>query len=309
MFESLLSTGQIDNGYDVIFTPLATLPVAVSHITVATDSKKIWAIGGQNNSAVLINGFYEYDIDSNNWQSLQNLPIITRGGALAVNEGCAVYAGGGGAAGANMNNRIYQYNRSTNTWAQSETFPVGGELGYAQVGPDGLHVIGGYDGTSMVNRHFKFNLDNSGYVNRTGLAITNDVRIPGCRWDGGDYIYLLGGNSANGAVRVSTFKRYQISTDTWEILPNAPVTGHSFCLIILDNRVYAYSPNNNDIYSNRLFEYHIFARQWTEKKNLPTLPVHGICGSTQVNNELYLISGYTGTTRINSVSKLTWVKK
>lgn len=79
-------------------------------------------------------------------------------------------------------------------------------------------------------------------------------------WDGGDYIYVLRGNSTN------SFLRYKISNNTWELLPDTQTVARGGAdLIYTKNGIlYFMASGTADFY-----EYRVNANSWTAKSSLP----------------------------------------
>ena len=129
------------NALSNAWVDLAPDPIPGEAPSAAYSGGKIYVTQGNSGS-----GFQVYDIATNTWSALANVPIAnTYGSALAAYNGLVYLAGGGSTASA----ATYIYNIGANTWSNGAVAPVAFMLaGYNQVGPY-LYVVGGFSGSPL----------------------------------------------------------------------------------------------------------------------------------------------------------------
>ncbi|RLG20486.1 hypothetical protein DRN74_05365, partial [Candidatus Micrarchaeota archaeon] len=153
--------------------------------------------------------FYKYNITTDSWMRLSDVPMpVKDGGSLTYLNGY-VYALVGGTT-----NKFYRYDPSTNSWSEMANTPGNVKDG-ASLTNNGSHIFAfsGYSNfwrydpstdswTSLANAPF------SGYGPGTHIAYA------------GGYVYLIPGSWSRN------FRRYSISTNSWESLADLPAVAY-----------------------------------------------------------------------------------
>lgn len=310
MLEIMLSpNGQPAKNYTYSLVSLADRPTAASHNTACVLDGKIYVggglatISGVNQS---ITNFDVYDVASNSWTSRAALATKLRSGAMAAYGNYVVWTGGYDQQSATWYGTTRFYSISGNSWNNGGTSitPNRADIAYTKGPSDKLYIFGGQSGSGVItNQNSVMTITSGPPGSVSGLTTFANIRFAGCVFDGYDYIYIAGGYDASGTP-VNTFRRYRISTNSWETLASLPSTTHSCALIMWDGNVYAYSGYYNGAYGNRLFRYQVTTNTWTDLGGL-TGEIHGTTCGVVYNNELYLIGGYNGSARHGKISKLT----
>src|SRR6185503_2331895 len=84
---------------------------------------KIYTAGGMMNStATAVNRFESYDIRSNRWQRLRDLPLPVHHTAMAT-VGGRIYVLGGATGTSTPSDRVFAYDPETDTWNEKARLP------------------------------------------------------------------------------------------------------------------------------------------------------------------------------------------
>jgi len=119
-------------------------------VQVAAVDGKLYAIGGvcsRDKNFRLSQAFERYDPDSDNWESLPDLPVPIFAPGIAVIQGKIFVIGGSTITNGTQeaSNRVYVFDTSTNTWGTATPLPKGIQfLGVAFI-DNRIYVVGGCD--------------------------------------------------------------------------------------------------------------------------------------------------------------------
>src|SRR5262245_26902901 len=113
-----LTAASLSAAAEGTWTELQALPEARQEFPAVALDGKIYTAGGMMNfSATAVNRFESYDIRSNRWQRLADLPLPVHHTAIA-SAGGRVYVMGGATGSATPSARVFAFDPSLNTWTE-----------------------------------------------------------------------------------------------------------------------------------------------------------------------------------------------
>lgn len=301
MFETLIFSGE-----SLALIPLASIPQVTSHGSVCIVGSTIYAAGGLGASAQSSADMSSYDIGSNIWTTMKNLPNPLRSGAFGGTPSKLVYTAGYYQGPNTLYSAIRQYSFSSTDWTNSTASLSAGrsDITYVNLPNGKQYCFGGTEGGTSLSSNFTLDLTQA---NPAPVAIAQYVkgtRRAAAVWDGSNSIYVAGGYTTDSTGDTNLFRRYNIAADSWTDLASLPVPTKSLTLMYISGRIYALVTNVGTSYFNRMYAYSVADNEWVYLGELAG-EIHGlITNAVQYNNELYLVGGYNGTTRHNKVSKL-----
>jgi hypothetical protein len=198
-------------------------------------------------------GFWSYNINTQNWGSLDNTPEDVRaGGALISGDGDFLYALRGG-----KEKGFWRFNTSSPNWVSIDTkpekkFSEGADLVYT--GGDNIYA---FLGNNKQFWHYSISSD-------TWNNMTNAPDTPG---DGSDLIYTGGNNIyALRGGGTSEFWHYDKDSDNWSTLANTPGVVGSGGSLAFFNGSYIYALQGS---SDQFWRYTIATDSWSVLANAP----------------------------------------
>jgi N-acetylneuraminic acid mutarotase len=111
------------------------------------------------------------------------------------------------------------------------------------------------------------------------------------------YIYVPGGMVGDSLKSCTVFERYNVASNTWETLPNLPLTLHHLGVAGLGGKIYIMGGWTRPAYSNslnaKLWEYDPVTRSFTEKASMPS----GVAAPavSVYDGRIWVVGGTTGT--------------
>lgn len=254
----------------------------------------IYAIQGNTRT-----GFASYNISTDTWTPLPNVPILAYDGAQISYDSAtqAIYLTSGW-----TNPFIYKYNIATQTWSKLTDSPAPIQYGGAMRDVGGiLYIMRGGGQTTF----WKYNIaKDSWLVPNVGLFGTEfrgtDYRPFGYGAEivkgNGNYFYLVRGNFDN------LFVRYDYTTGESVRMADAPegyYIGSALTYDSVHNKIYTIPSQ----YSQRLYVYDIGSNTWTQESNdaPPAAPSTG--SSLQFDGSRYIYwlrGGSTGFYRFDT---------
>ncbi len=280
---------------------LTTIPTAAGYgasIAYVSTSNKAYALRGNNTTT-----FYEYDIATDVWTAKAVTPAaVFYGGEVIEGPSGYLYAIRG-----NLTNTFWRYDIANNTWSDGDaadspvTFYYGSALIYD--GSRYIYAIRGntddtflrYDTTTDTWE----TLTNVDFGSPTG-QVDNNVYIGGdLSYDGNNTIYAIQGNTRTG------FASYNITTNTWTVLPKVPIIAYDGSQISYDSEtqaVYLTSGWTNPF----LYKYDLATQTWSKIADAPTNVLSG-SAMKNINGTLYILRGGNTTTFWKyNIEKASW---
>lgn len=284
---------------------LAESPYQASHQSSFYYDGKIYVAGGLNNSTVSTSDFSCYDISKDLWTSLTAMPGAARTAGLGGYSGKLSHIGGYNQGPGTSLTAIRQFLVGGSAWTTSSAVLAAGSYEFAaETFADGrMFLFGGRNNSALLPQPTVFDLTKTTPTSTTLTADNSVSRIPGSYSDGTRYVYLLGGMDL--AVGLSKkFRRYDALNNSWTTYPDCPVGSHYSGLLLFGSEMYAIISNPDGVYKNVLYKFSFTTNTWSFVGDLDG-PVHALSKPVRVGDELFLIGGWTGSTRTSYVSKLT----
>ncbi len=258
------------------FSLLANSPAILTCLTIDEDAGIIYAQA--NNSTQ----FYKYDINGQSWQSLAPSPVSSGNNGGAAFRNGKVYTTYTGSSSMGI------YDIAENTWT-TMSIPIS----TGNITSDGIYIY-------IVQGSALYRVNESLVVESLSAS-----PIYFDRWGGlavySGYLYGHGGNGG------TSFARYDITSNNWEILPSVPggaVLGSAIDPVA--GKYYTYGGYSG----NSWYEFDIESKSWS----ISTLPFSsvsdgGIVYSGRFDAGLYLIQGELGTgfARYETESAAQWL--
>ena len=295
-----------------------SLPGALGQSQAVVTNNRVYLLGGYNGSSV-VSTVYTAPINSDGtlgtWTIGTNLPVNAGqmfSQVLVTNS--RVYIIGGFNNGANATSAVYSSpinsDGTLGTWVADSNTPT--PTWGAQVVSinSRVYVLGGTNGSSYVSTVYTAPINSDGTLG----TWTTGTSLPGVLGNSQaivtkDRIYLLGGQVAGGAARVSTVYTAPINSDgtlgTWTTGTNLPEVWEYSQAVVTKNRVYLIGGVNGGVpgYQSTVYTAPINSDgtlgTWTTGTSLPTA-----LGGHQVivtSSKIYTLGGYNGSSYISSV--------
>ncbi|CAN5369450.1 hypothetical protein BH11BAC2_BH11BAC2_02480 [soil metagenome] len=229
--------------------------IAKAKSTSFTIGSKIYVMGGTDNSGVILNDFWEYDIPTNSWLQKPNFPGPERYGAASfVINGKGYIATGGNNFG--YLDDLWEYNPLTSQWIQKSGLPAF----------SAQHE-------NQRTEAFAFEVNNKGYL-------------------GGGVGFVFGPNSTSNIAFVDLWE-YNPILNSWIQKSDLPDLGKNMGIAVaINGKGYVGLGCNVDqtINHRSLWEYNATTDIWTAKAIFPTNFTTD-AGAFTLNNNLYVVGG------------------
>lgn len=300
-------------------TPLNT---PRSRLAVVRLGDKLYALGGETVDGHTISDVDVYDLQVNDWRSVQPLPDGLANLAAATLDNMIYVAGGSnkqaGLETTNVSDRFFGYDAAADAWQELGRLPnplAGAEL---IAGNGALYLIGGWDGSSVRDEVWRYTPTPSrseavaiATPNTTASPITTAVdaagavarnaewvlvtRMPTARaffgsvWVDGE-IYVVGGY--DGQQEQSVAEVYTLSGDEWRKLQPLPTPRGGLRLIYDGLAIIALGGG----WTTPLNTYERFDLVDNVWSNSPS-PLPGEWrnfGAADYSGRIYLIGGWSG---------------
>ncbi|MBA3470763.1 MAG: hypothetical protein H0T53_14090, partial [Herpetosiphonaceae bacterium] len=273
-------------------------PLARFEAQGAVVNNKLYVIGGFYNSQIQATKSVDvYDLDSNTWQRIADIPeAITH--APVVVDGSTIYVLGGyvGDNPGGSTNHVWKLNTSTNTWSAGPNLPAGrGGAGAAMVGRK-IYFYGGatrtagqFNDTDRAD-HYVLNLDTGVWT--TAAALPNPRNhLGGVALNG--KVYALGGqhNRDEKSGNQTQVDVYDPASNTWSRAADLPHgRGHiTSSVFTVNGRIMlvggTLNGGDNGLASDDVLLYDPASNVWLDLPPIPGIrktPVASISGNTLV---------------------------
>jgi hypothetical protein len=144
-----------------------------------------------------------------------------------------------------------------------------------------------------------------------GKWTQGDTIIPSPRYYAGSvtytrndtaWLYVFGGDTTGYGDAVKTCSRYNINTNTWELIAELPAPARLNSTARLGNKLYSFGGFNSseNIPVATIYEYDVDMNTWTQLPDMPEA-LYYLKGTGFHDSILYFIGGATYSTESNSV--------
>jgi N-acetylneuraminic acid mutarotase len=306
---------------DITVTPSGTLkwttaaaaPIVRAEAMGAEVNGKVYEFGGYINSTYHpVATVSVYDIASNKWSQLKDMPFgaITHSGT-AVDGNFIYFAGGypghGTAPQTFFTTNVWRYNTTNDTWAAMPALPAGRGAGTMVNLNHTLYFFGGAD-TNRADRSEMWSLDlsnpSAGWVQRASMPGARN-HVGGVALDG--FIYVIGGQTGqdNASVFKSDVWRYDPDTNKWVTeasLPNQPRSHIAAATFVYNGQIIAEGGEGpGRVALRNVEEYDPTKNKWVSLTPLPAGRSSGI-GVNLGDGRIMYSSGYSG-----QFNNQTWI--
>ena len=272
------------------WTPIANIPTARyghSAVNVNTrESKKIYAIGGYNETAETVSPVEEYDLMTNKWTKTTDLPTL-RGYCSSCEIGGKIYVFGGYNPATVVT--VEKYDPETNIWETKSPMPTARWGHSAVVVYQKVYIIGGarYWPAEFIEMTDVYDPMTNKWTSKT--PIPTPRWLSSCCYINGK-IYVIGGHDE--VTTVGTVEAYDPSTDTWETKSPMPTARWGLKTAVVDGKIYAIG--GGDKYPATtcytvVEEYDPEKDTWTTKSPMPVGRIG--TATAAINGKIYVIGG------------------
>ena len=225
---------------------VAPMPLPLDHTAAVTYEGKIYVVGGFLEKKIPTNKLFIYDPGKNEWKQGKSLPSPI-GAALnaQVIDGILYIVGGLNATHIPVNTN-YAYDPKTNNWTSKAPMPtarhhlqtavVDGKL-YAMGGrilgngvQSGIEAFSNFDRVEMYDPQTdSWTTLQHMLTKRSGFTATTGS-------DG--YIYVFGGQGAEGGTDLDSVERYDPKTDSWTYDKSMPTRRFGLDSVSFDDKIF-----------------------------------------------------------------------
>ena len=233
--------------------------------------------------------FYSYDILTDTWIRLTNMPEVR--GNLAVAEASGkIYAIGGGQRGVTKTN--YEYTLETDTWQTLDSMPTARQHIDCGIVDNKIYVIGGI--TSFTNITKKNEMYDPKINSWSEKAPIPTLRNNPAIVTKDSLIYVIGGAGSEKSIwkTIATVECYNTKTDTWTTKADMPFVLFAPGAVVVDNKIVVLGGQNQRGKSlSSVLIYDIESDTWESTTPLPQ--INCFAGYATVGNKSYVIGGTT----------------
>lgn len=215
------------------------------------------------------------------WDVLSSM-TYARFAPVVRSVGSKIYVMGGWDGVGAVSNIVEVFDLNTQTWQRKTNMHTAVVYAAAAVIGNSIHVMGGYNGNTYVNRHQVYNTLLNSWTTATDLPQARS----GCGTaivDG--KIFLIGGFNE---VALSTTQMYDPTAGTWSDKASMPTARTDFAIAPLSNGIFVVGGwndsvlNVNEFYSPELDSWFTYS---------PALTYRAGCSGAISGNKFYLIGG------------------
>jgi len=274
------------SGQTIVWKKLTSFPKTTSGAEPVVLNNTIYYLPSSYAPRSITSDFYKYDIPSDTWIQLANMPEAK--GNLAVAEASGkIYAIGGGFTKTN-----FKYTPETDTWQTLDSMPTARQHIDCGVVDNKIYVIGGI--TSFKNITKK----NEMYDPKTN-SWSEKAPIPTLRNNPAivakdSLIYVIGGAGSEKSIwtTIATVECYNPKTDEWTTKADMPVAVFKPGAVVVNNKIVVLGGQDAGGKSlSSVFIYDIESDTW--EKTTPLPKINCFAGYASVDNIIYVIGGTT----------------
>lgn len=233
--------------------------------------------------------FYSYDIPTDTWIRLTNMPEVRGNLAIAEVSG-KIYAIGGGQRGVTKTN--YEYSPETNTWQTLDSMPTARQHIDCAVVDNKIYVIGGI--TSFTNITKKNEMYDPETNTWSEMAPIPSLRNCPAIVAKDSLIYVIGGAGSENSIwkTIATVECYNTKTDEWTTKSDLPIPLFAPGAVVIENKIIVLGGQDQSGKSlSSVFIYDIESDTWENTTALPM--INCFAGYASVGNKIYVIGGTT----------------
>ena len=278
----------------------------------------MYVIGGRNDQDIITNKNYRYNLSTNSWETMADVPTPILGSSSAKIGNNIYIIGGMVTTPGTITNNVYKYNIINNVWSELAKTPNAYTDGDAVAYQDSLiYTVGSY----ASKKSFVYNINTNKWKTATTLPNTGSALSYGALSVHGNKLVYVGGS--NGTFSPTYYNKVWIgeidqnnrANITWTQGTNFPGLTRTFFelrpwhngLILIGGT----TDNTFDTFSDENYFYDPQANTWTKLSNKPTAWNTGNAASIYIDGKWKLLctggfhTDYLKTTEIYTQENLS----
>jgi N-acetylneuraminic acid mutarotase len=289
-----LTGGSIAALADGTWVELQPLPEARQEFPAVLFEGKIYTAGGMMNfTFTAVNRFESYDIRSNRWQRLADVPLAVHHTGMAT-VGGRIYVIGGATGTSTPSDRVFAYDPVGNTWSEKARLPQTTWAAAAVTYQERIYL---FSGTAAPNFSSNPGVPHTQvYTPGTDSWSTNYAPIPLPRNHMaavriGTQVYVSPGRTANAAdLADRRFHRYDLVRNVWtELAPLPEYYRSGSAMAQVYGTLYLIGGEGSGSVLNKVHAYDPGSNTWRRVADLPE-GRHGM-GAVTLGNVIYVPGG------------------
>ena len=277
------------------WTSKTSMDVPRSLLSACSINGVIYAIGGSLDQSTSTSAVEAYDISTDSWTYMADLPgTLCGASACVVNDKIYVIGGSTSILGPGyVVDSVYEYNLVSNSWIRKTTkksnIPTPLMAASTEVVNGKIYVIGGapYGMNSAYNSVYEYNPATDTWTKKSNMP-TARFLASATAVDG--KIYVFGGTASLYTSSYSTVEVYDPSADKWAEKGDMPISRCTHTSSAVNGNIYIFSGGlkAGTIY-NDVLEYNPTLDTWATRTSIPTPRVAPAACS--VGRKIYIIGG------------------
>ena len=248
----------------------------------------IYVVGGFDRGSGRTTAAVErYDIDSNRWRRVRDMPIALNHPAAAAHAGRLYVIGGYTSAHGlrGPTRRLYRYNPERNRWRRLRSMPTARAALAAAVVGGRLYAVGGARGGHALARLDVYDFRSNRWRRRHGMPTPREHLAATAA---GGFVYVLAGRAgAKGNFRV--VERYNPRRRRWARLPRMAKARGGIAAATVGKRVVVFGGEETAGTIREVEIYDPGRRRWSRLPDMRT-PRHGLVGAA-LGRRVFAVEG------------------
>lgn len=233
--------------------------------------------------------FYSYDIPTDTWIRLTNMPEVR--GNLAIAEASGkIYAIGGGQRGVTKTN--YEYTLETDTWQTLDSMPTARQHIDCAVVDNKIYVIGGITSfTNIIKKNEVYDTETNTWSEKAPIPSLRNCPAIVTK---DSLIYVIGGAGSEKSIwtTITTVECYNTKTDKWTTKSDLPIPLFAPGAVVVENKIIVLGGQDQSGKSlSSVLIYDIESDTWESTTPLPQ--INCFAGFASIGNKIYVIGGTT----------------
>jgi len=283
--ESAKINGECPN-QTIVWKKLTSFPATTSGAEPIVLNNNIYYIPSSYAPRSITSDFYKYDIPSDTWIKLANMPAAK--GNLAVAEASGnIFAIGGGFTKTN-----FKYTPDTDTWQILDSMPTARQHIDCGVVDNKIYVIGGITSfKNITKKNEVYDTETNTWSEKSPIpTLRNNPAIV----TKDSLIYVIGGAGSGKSIwtTIATVECYNTKTDEWTTKSDMPFALFKPGAVVVKNKIVVLGGQDASGKSlSSVLIYDIENDTW--EKTTPLPKINCFAGYAAVGNKIYVIGGTT----------------
>lgn len=272
--------------HTIVWRKLTSFPKTTSGAKPVVLNNKIYYAPSSYAPRSITSDFYYYDIPTDTWNKLANMPEAK--GNLAVAEASGkIYAIGGGFTKTN-----FEYTPKTDTWQSLDSMPTARQHIDCGVVDNKIYVIGGITSfKNITKKNEMYDPEANSWSEKAPIpTLRNNPAIV----TKDSLIYVIGGAGSERSIweTTATVECYNTKTDEWTTKADMPIKLFKPGVVVVDDKIVVLGGQDASGKSlSSVLIYDIKSDTWERTTPLPQ--INCFAGYASVGNKIYVIGGTT----------------